>query len=144
MNPTIIIVLIVIVAATVFVVMRTRRENANTTDVSDSSEDDKLKIASWEDLRDAMDERKENLYVLDVRSLDEYLSGTIPGSVHIPYDVLSDNLPTEDRSARFVVYCLSGGRSRTAVRTLRSLGFENVVDFGGINRWGGELEYPKR
>ncbi|HEQ71951.1 MAG TPA: rhodanese-like domain-containing protein, partial [Spirochaetia bacterium] len=44
--------------------------------------------------------------------------------------------------ALIVVYCRSGSRSAAARETLVNMGYTNVVDFGGIYRWQGELELP--
>lgn len=79
-------------------------------------------------------------YLIDVRTEAEYESGHIPTALNIPYDEIADRLPTGDRDALIVLYCRSGNRSGTAERTLRSLGFTNVVNFGGISRWRGGLE----
>jgi rhodanese-related sulfurtransferase len=81
-----------------------------------------------------------NTFVVDVRTEEEYNSGAIPSAINIPFDVIADNLPTEDRSARIVVYCRSGNRSGVAYETLSELGFTNVLDFGGVGNWQGELE----
>lgn len=81
-----------------------------------------------------------NTYLVDVRSEAEYNAGAIPSSINIPFDVIADNLPTEDRSARIIVYCRSGNRSGVASAALAGLGFSNVLDFGGVSNWRGELE----
>jgi phage shock protein E len=79
-------------------------------------------------------------YLVDVRTEGEYNAGAIPTAINIPFDVIADKLPTEDRSARIIVYCRSGNRSGTAADTLESLGFVNVTNFGGVSNWKGELE----
>jgi len=81
-----------------------------------------------------------NTYLVDVRTEEEFNSGAIPSAINIPFDVIADNLPTEDRTARIIVYCRSGNRSGIASDTLEDLGFTNVLDFGGVNNWRGELE----
>lgn len=80
--------------------------------------------------------------LIDVRTPEEYRSGAIPTAVNVPYDLLAANLPTEDRSARIVVYCQSGRRSAIARSTLEELGFRHVIDFGGFGRWQGETVIP--
>jgi rhodanese-related sulfurtransferase len=80
-----------------------------------------------------------NLYLIDVRTAEEYRGGAIPSAINIPYDVIQDNLPTQDRSARIVVYCRSGNRSGKAKATLEALGFQNVNNFGPVTNWKGEL-----
>jgi len=81
-----------------------------------------------------------NTYLVDVRTEEEFNAGAIPSAINIPFDVIADNLPTEDRTARIIVYCRSGSRSGIASDTLEDLGFTNVLDFGGVNNWRGELE----
>jgi phage shock protein E len=80
-----------------------------------------------------------DLYLLDVRSAEEYQAGAIPSALNIPYDVIQDNLPTQDRNARIVVYCRSGSRSSMAKAKLEELGFRNVNNFGGVGNWKGQL-----
>jgi phage shock protein E len=82
--------------------------------------------------------------LIDVRTPEEFASGAIPGAINIPYDLLADKLPTTDRNAEVVVYCRSGRRSAIARRTLEALGFTRVLDFGGIDRWRGELVLPEK
>ena len=79
-------------------------------------------------------------YLVDVRTEAEYNAGAIPTAINIPFDVIADNLPTEDRSARIIVYCRSGNRSGIAQDTLEGLGFTDVRNFGGVSNWKGELE----
>ena len=44
-----------------------------------------------------------------------------------------------DKSQEILVYCRSGSRSRQAANKLIKLGYENVIDFGGIIDWDGEV-----
>jgi phage shock protein E len=81
-----------------------------------------------------------NTYLVDVRTEAEYNAGAIPTAINIPFDVIADNLPTEDRSARIIVYCRSGNRSGIAQDTLEGLGFTDVRNFGAVSNWNGELE----
>ena len=69
--------------------------------------------------------------VLDVRTLGEYESGHVSGSVHIPVDDLrfeADRLP---KNRRILVHCRSGFRSHLAVRILMQKGFSNVANITG-------------
>ena len=81
-----------------------------------------------------------NTYLVDVRTAAEYNAGAIPSAINIPFDQIAGSLPTEDRSARIIVYCRSGNRSAVAADTLTELGFTDVLDFGGVGNWKGELE----
>jgi rhodanese-related sulfurtransferase len=80
-----------------------------------------------------------NLYLIDVRTAEEYRAGAIPSAINIPYDVIQNHLPTQDRSARIVVYCRTGNRSGRAKATLEALGFQNVNNFGAVTNWKGKL-----
>ena len=53
------------------------------------------------------------------------------GSAEIP------ELPEKDR--RILVYCRSGNRSKHAAQKLADLGYTNVMEFGGIRDWPGEV-----
>ena len=46
----------------------------------------------------------------------------------------------KDKTTPFFVYCLSGARSAGAVRMMSHMGYENVVDMGGISRYHGDIE----
>lgn len=83
----------------------------------------------------------ENAVLIDVREVNEYTTGHIPGAVNIPLsqiesaeDVLSD------KDMTLYVYCLSGARSSKAVRGLQKMGYKNVKNIGGINSYKGPVE----
>jgi phage shock protein E len=94
-----------------------------------------------EDLEKLIEEGKDYL-LIDVRTEEEYNSGFIPTAINIPYDVIAENLPTEDKSALIILYCRSGRRSGIAKETLEGLGFTNVINFGAVENWKKELDYP--
>jgi len=95
---------------------------------------------SSEKLAEIIASEDPSTYLVDVRTEAEYNAGAIPTAINIPFDVIADNLPTEDRSARIIVYCRSGNRSGIAQDTLEGLGFTNVTNFGAVSNWKGELE----
>ena len=45
-----------------------------------------------------------------------------------------------DKSQLILVYCRSGRRSKEASEKLVKLGYTNIVEFGGILNWDGEIE----
>jgi rhodanese-related sulfurtransferase len=85
-------------------------------------------------------EKSEAYILVDVRSPAEFSEGHIPTAVNIPVAAIAKQVPTTDKAALIIVYCRSGARSAMAKKTLDDLGYANVVDFGGLNRWPGELE----
>ena len=50
--------------------------------------------------------------------------------------------PTElpDKEQVIYVYCRSGNRSKQASAKLAAMGYTNIVEFGGILDWTGEVE----
>lgn len=85
---------------------------------------------------------EEGYVILDVRTPGEYGSGHIPGAVNVPNETIGPEAPAAlpDKGQLILVYCRSGNRSVQAARKLARLGYTNVVDFGGICSWPGEIE----
>lgn len=44
-----------------------------------------------------------------------------------------------DKDQLIYVYCRSGNRSRQAAEKLVAIGYTNIVEFGGIIDWTGEI-----
>ena len=89
-----------------------------------------------------MIEDNKDALILDVRTAAEYESGHIPNAVNLSNEDIHagkvDSL--KDKSQLIMVYCRSGNRSRQAAQKLAELGYTNVVDFGGIQSWQGDIE----
>ena len=78
--------------------------------------------------------------LLDVRTVDEYRQGHIDGSLNIPLQnihVVKNIIPDLDKP--IYVHCLSGARSAQATSVLKSMGYTNVTDIGGINSYRGKV-----
>ncbi len=79
--------------------------------------------------------------LVDVREADEYAEGHIPGSKNVPLSALHTiSTLTADQTRPLFVYCYSGARSAQAVARLKQMGFQNVTNIGGINRYRGPVE----
>ena len=76
--------------------------------------------------------------ILDVRTVQEYESGHIPGAICIPNETIGSADVPELPDKLILVYCRSGNRSKQASGKLVQLGYTNIVEFGGINTWPGE------
>jgi sulfur-carrier protein adenylyltransferase/sulfurtransferase len=87
--------------------------------------------------------------LVDVRELDEWTEGHIPGAVHIPRGFLESRVESAvpDRSQPVIVYCAGGNRSAFAAKTLEELGYEDVASLaGGFTDWkrnGLPFEIPR-
>lgn len=76
--------------------------------------------------------------VLDVRGINEWKEGHIPGAIHIPLGYLKQRARELPKEGPVVVHCQSGGRSPIAISVLRQLGFTDLR-----NLTGGYAEYRK-
>lgn len=90
-------------------------------------------------------ESDENYILLDVRRADEFEAGHIPGAVNIPNEEIgTEEIPSlPDKAQTIYIYCRSGNRSKQAADKLLALGYTNLIEFGGIIDYTGELEYGK-
>ena len=82
-----------------------------------------------------------NYIILDVRTHEEYNEGHIPGAICIPNETIgSEDLSAlPDKNQLILVYCRSGNRSKQASEKLVRLGYINIVEFGGIRDWTGDI-----
>lgn len=80
--------------------------------------------------------------LLDVREKEEYAAGHIPEAINLPLSVLvsmADKV-IPDKETFLYLYCQSGVRSTKATVRLKEIGYSNVINLGGINRYNGKLE----
>lgn len=90
-------------------------------------------VAQWEADQEGI--------LLDVRTPMEYGAGHIPGSENLPLDEMDAITQLHpDKQTRLLVYCLSGGRSGSAVSQLQRMGYQQAVNIGGISDYLGKLE----
>ncbi|MBQ1233539.1 MAG: rhodanese-like domain-containing protein [Clostridia bacterium] len=89
-----------------------------------------------------MMESESGYIILDVRRPDEFAAGHIPGAINVANETIGTaeipELP--DKNQLILVYCRSGRRSKEASEKLVKLGYTNIVEFGGILDWKGEIE----
>ena len=91
-------------------------------------------------LKKLVDTNDKGFLLIDVRSTGEYDSGYIPGAINIPYTEIQEHSKDIPKNKLIIVYCKVGGRAEIARKKLLNLGYENVINFGGINSWEYELE----
>jgi adenylyltransferase/sulfurtransferase len=96
--------------------------------------------ASVEDLKSRLD-RRENVFILDVRNAEEYQICRIPGSTLIPLPELPQRFHELDKGREIFVHCKSGMRSAKAVQFLRQQGFDKLKNVkGGILAWAERID----
>lgn len=85
-----------------------------------------------------LENRTQDLVVLDVRTPDEFNAGHLDGAVMIDFyeSDFAANINELDRDQPYLLYCRSGNRSGQTLALMEDLGFTNVADVdGGINAW---------
>ena len=83
-------------------------------------------------------ERGENWTLLDVREREEYREGHLEGAISLPRGFLEMRVEetVADKTKPIIAYCAGGVRSLIAARTLKEMGYENVVSMsGGYTAW---------
>lgn len=101
----------------------------------------KIKYVSMDDIVQIMEEN-ENYIILDVRTEAEYNEGHIPNAICIPNETINSDIINQlpNKNQLILIYCRSGNRSKKAAQKLLNLGYINLVEFGGIIDWKGEIE----
>jgi rhodanese-related sulfurtransferase len=82
------------------------------------------------------------LFVLDVRTPDEYAAGYVPGAVNIPHDQLASRLSEVPKDREVVVYCRSGRRSEIAGQVLAEHGYTKLEHLQGDMMGWQEAKRP--
>ncbi len=83
---------------------------------------------------------KEAVLLVDVRSPEEFASGSVDGAINIPLGVLSQNFAVFQNRQNIVVFCRSGARSGQAKMLLEQNGFTGVINGGPWQRVQEALE----
>jgi molybdopterin/thiamine biosynthesis adenylyltransferase/rhodanese-related sulfurtransferase len=98
------------------------------------SEIDEVDAATARDLIEGTDPPA----LIDVRELDEWEEGHIPGAVFVPRGFLESRIDqfVPDHDTPVILYCAGGSRSAFATKTLHELGYANVLNLaGGYTDW---------
>ena len=74
-----------------------------------------------------------NISIIDVRSVEEFNDGHIPGAINIPHNQIQEHLeqllPLKEQQV--VVYCRSGRRAALAEKAMMELGLKDVHHLEG-------------
>jgi phage shock protein E len=83
--------------------------------------------------QDLAEKIKQGAKIVDVRTVAEYADGHYPNALNIPLDALQTRIAEFGSKEKCViVYCASGARSAMAARTLKTLGYTDVINAGGL------------
>jgi len=118
--------------------MNSKQVSVDSKEVKNEKKAEYKKITS-DEAKNIMSTQK--AIVVDVRSLEEYNEGHIPNAISVPLETIENEAETKlkNKDDLILVYCRSGRRSREATLRLIEKGYTNVIDFGGIQDWNGEV-----
>ena len=87
-----------------------------------------------------MIEEDKNAQIVDVRTPEEYAEGHVKGAqnMDINSNAFEEGVKGLDKNKTVYVYCLSGGRSSSAVSYLKEQGFKTIYEMPGIMKWRAE------
>ena len=77
-------------------------------------------------VRNLVRERPSDTVIIDLREAEEYAVKHLPGALNVPMSVFTQRIADVPRDKLVILYCVSGGRSYTAIRHLRKRGFSRV------------------
>ena len=97
------------------------------------------------ELKQLMDEKADEVLLLDVRNPHEYEIARIPGAVLVPLADIENGAGVEQvrsllNGNQLVVHCRSGVRSAKALSLLKEQGIEGANVKGGIKAWSREID----
>ncbi|QLC49835.1 MBL fold metallo-hydrolase [Methanolobus zinderi] len=96
---------------------------------------DGFNLISVHDLKDRL-EKGETMFILDVRSDEEWEEGHIQDATHIYVGHLEENLDKIPGDCRIIVYCGTGRRSNIAASILKKHGFNRIYNvLGSMTAW---------
>ena len=118
--------------------MNSKQVSVDSKEVKNEKKAEYKKITSDEAKNIMLTEKP---IVVDVRSLEEYNEGHIPNAISIPLETIENEaeVKLKNKDDLILFYCRSGRRSREAALRLIEKGYTNVIDFGGIQDWNGEV-----
>jgi len=132
MNKIIYIILIIVILGGIVLMF-----NKNDKNVENRST---IKYISMDEIVQIMNDNKDYI-ILDVRTFEEYNEGHIPNAICIPNEIIGEETINElpNKEQLILIYCRSGNRSKQAAAKLEKLGYTNLIEFGGIIDWKGEI-----
>lgn len=132
LNPIVLLIIAIISLIGLTACSSSSEEKVTQTATLESS----YRTIAAEEAKTIMDSG-EPYTLVDVRTQEEFDEKHIQGALLIPNETIGTE-PIEllpDLNARILVYCRSGNRSRQAAEKLVSLGYTQIIDFGGIIDW---------
>jgi phage shock protein E len=86
---------------------------------------------SQEALLEHQSKHADHLFVLDVRTPEEFAAGHVPGAVNIPHEQMAARIGEVPQDKDVVLYCKSGRRAALAADVLAAKGYTRLSHLEG-------------
>jgi adenylyltransferase/sulfurtransferase len=94
-----------------------------------------------QDMKQALDDPKLGIKVIDVREPDEYEIARVKGVLPLPLSQIPKRFAELDPDRHYYLHCKSGTRSLKTLNFLRQRGFKHLKSVkGGITAWSDEID----
>ena len=143
----------VIFAATMLTAAASVADQAGSAPSQPASASASLPLISPQALLERQAKKDQSLFVLDVRTPEEYAAGHVPGAVNVPYDQVASHLAEIPKDKDVVLYCRSGRRTGLAAEVLEANGYTKLGHLqGDMQAWlqdgrpveGGDATRPAK
>ena len=107
----------------------------NLGSMADNLLSERVKTVNYKDLQELKDE----IMLIDIRTPQDFDAGHIENAVNIPLTALRNNLDAIPHEKKVVLYCRYGAGSYAAARILENRGFDNIYILNGGMELYGEI-----
>lgn len=95
----------------------------------------------FEELFDIFKKEEQPSIFLDVREIEEYTEGHIPGIPLLPMGDVVDVIDQFKQDEAYIIVCRSGRRSQEVAKFFKANGMDNVKNYaGGMLEWKSDMK----
>lgn len=94
-----------------------------------------MKSVSPAELNEILNNKKEDICLVDVREVFEFEEGHIEGAINIPTGKIMENIEELKKKDKVYFICLTGSRSAMVTGLVESYGIDAIDVSGGMMVW---------
>jgi len=94
------------------------------------------------ELKELVDSNSSDIYILDIRSKEDFNKGHVPGAHNVPFKEVGENLDKFPKDKTIIVYCYTGQTGGQTTAALNIYGYKSRSLSGGMNNGWLKADYP--